>query len=109
MYRYRFVLAATTAVLGCLQAWDSGVLLAGALVQALVALAIAAPAAAIAATRRRGTQMAAVAAAFALLTVARVLSPVSLNTLHLAAFFPAVVILFVARLQRPSSTANGCA
>ena len=90
----KWLVAVICLVMGSLQAWDSGVLGAGRTVQALTALAIALPAVAVVVTRSYGVHVLAVAAAFVLLTIARVLSPVSLNTLHFIAFIPAMIIFF---------------
>jgi hypothetical protein len=76
-----------------LQAWDSGVLGADAFVQAVVAVAILIAPLAWGARARYEVQVGAVALAFVLLTVARMVSPVTLPELHLAAFIPAVLIL----------------
>lgn len=89
----KFIWAGVVAVVGALQAWDSGVLRSAAAVQALVALAIVAPASALALTREARTQAVAIAAAFVLLTIARVLAPAPLPTLHLIAFVPAVILI----------------
>ena len=89
----KFIWAGIVAVVGALQAWDSGVLRSTPVVQALVALAIVAPVAVLALTREAGTQAVAIAAAFVLLTVARVLAPAPLPTLHLIAFVPAVILI----------------
>jgi hypothetical protein len=90
----RWVIIAISVVMGALQAWDSGVLGAGTVVQLLVGTAIALPVVALLATNSYGMHALAVAGAFVLLTIARVLSPVSLPTLVLVAFIPAVLIFF---------------
>jgi len=94
-------------VLGVLQAWDSGVLRAGWPIQILVALAIAAPSLTLVLTSEYGLQAAAVAAAFVLLTIARVVAPVPLPTLHIIAFIPAVVLFFVKATPPPASSLGG--
>jgi len=94
-------------VAGALQAWDSGVLGAGWLIQVLVALAIAAPPLAMILTPHYGAHAAAVAASFVLLTIARVMSPVSLPTLHIIAFIPAVVLFFTKVTEAPASSLGG--
>ena len=94
-------------VLGVLQAWDSGVLRAGWPIQILVALAIAAPPLAFVVTSEYGLQAAAIAAAFVLLTIARVIAPVPLPTLHLIAFIPAVVLFFMKATPSPTSSLGG--
>jgi hypothetical protein len=104
MFGNRFIWMVVVVVAGTLQAWDSGVLRSTTFVQALVALAIVTPAATLALTRQFGTQAAAVAAAFVLLTVARAIAPASLPTLHLIAFVPALIIL-MGRTVRQSASA----
>lgn len=94
MLRNRWLWAAICVVMGGLQAWDSGTLQAPGLTQAIVAIAIAVPAVTVVTTSSYPRQALAVAAAFVLLTIARVLSPVSLPTLHITAFIPAVLIFF---------------
>ena len=95
------------AVVGALQAWDSGVLGAGWPIQIVVALAIAVPALTIVLTPEYGLQATAIAAAFVLLTIARVMSSVPLPTLHLIAFIPAVVVFFSKVTAAPASTLGG--
>jgi hypothetical protein len=99
----RFIWVGAIVVAGTLQAWDSGALRSTALVQALVALAIVAPAAALALTRHAGIQATAIAAAFVLLTVARAIAPASLPTLHLIAFVPALIVLLGRATRRSAS------
>lgn len=94
--------AVPVVVLGVLQAWDSGVLRAGGTIQILVALAIAAPPLAMVLASEYGLQAMAIAGAFVLLTVARVMSPVSLPTLHLIAFIPAVVVFLTKATAAPA-------
>lgn len=94
MFRTKWIVAGICVVMGVLQAWDSGVLGAGAGIQALVGVAIALPVVALLSTDRYGIHALAVAASFVLLTVARIVSPVALPTLHIVAFIPAVVIFF---------------
>ena len=90
----RWIIIAMSVVLGSLQAWDSGVLGAGTGIQLLVGAAIALPVVALMVTDSYGMHALAVAGTFALLTVARAISPVALPTLHLVAFIPAVLIFF---------------
>ena len=90
----RWAWAAIGLAIGALQAWDSGVLGATASIQALVGVALLLPAAAFLATESYGIRALAVAAAFALLTVARLTSSIPLPTLHIVAFIPAVLIFF---------------
>ena len=104
MLRNRWIWCAITVVMGALQAWDSGVLRAPAAIQALVALAIAVPAVTVVATAEYGWQALSVVAAFVLLTIARVAAPVSLPTLHIIAFVPAVLIFFSHAVQPQRAT-----
>ena len=90
----KWLWAGICVVLGGLQAWDSGVLRADATIQALVATALLLPVAALLMTERYELRAGAVAAAFVLLTIGRVVSSVPLPTLHIVAFIPAVVIFF---------------
>jgi hypothetical protein len=94
MLRNRWIWAAIIVTMGTLQAWDSGTLKAPGVIQALVALAIAIPAITVVTTSSYPRQALAVVFAFALLTVARIASPVALPTLHIIAFVPAVLIFF---------------
>ena len=84
--------AALIVVLCALQAWDSGVLRAPRMIQALVALAIVTPPVVLLLTKEYGVQALTVAASFILLTIARVMSPSPLPTLHIIAFIPAILI-----------------
>lgn len=102
----KWILAVTCAGMGVLQAWDSGVLSASLGIQALVAAAILLPVAALVATDSYGVQALSVAAAFVVLTIARLVSPVSLPTLHIVAFIPAVVIFFSKVLDRGTVQPN---
>jgi hypothetical protein len=93
MMRSRFVWASAALAISALQAWNAGGFEAGTPVLALVVVAILAPTAAIALTSGPGVQFGAIVCSLVLLTVARIVSPVPLNTLHLAAVFPAVVLI----------------
>ena len=75
-----------------LQAWDSGVLRAPGIIQAIVGLAIVTPPVVLFLTDDYGVQAMTVAASFILLTIARVISPNPLPTLHIIAFIPAMLI-----------------
>jgi hypothetical protein len=97
MWGWRLGCALVTVAMGSLQAWDSGVRPGGTAVFWLVAAAIAAPALAFLLVRDFRVVTGAVVAAFVLLTAARLLSPVSLNTLHLAAYVPAMLLFFTWR------------
>ena len=99
----RWVWAGICVVIGALQAWDSGVLTAPAGIQAIVALAIAVPAATVVMTPNYGRQAVSIAAAFALLTVARMASPIALPTLHIVAFVPAVLVFFSHLVRGPAT------
>jgi hypothetical protein len=102
----RLLWSVLTVVVGGLQALDSGALRAGLEAQALIALGMAAPALALALTERWNVWLTSLIAGAALLTWARVISPVSLNALHIGAMVPAMYILFVCRLER-SVAASG--
>ncbi|HSC27975.1 MAG TPA: hypothetical protein VLD67_11915 [Vicinamibacterales bacterium] len=78
---------------GILQALDSGVVAAGPFVQTLVAAGILSPILAIALGAPHAVKVAALVAGAALLTWARMIAPLSLNTLHLALFAPALYIV----------------
>ena len=65
----------------------------------LVVAAILAPVVAIAVPSGPRIQFGAIVCSLVLLTVARIVSPVPLNTLHLAAVFPAVVLIGRRALQ----------
>jgi hypothetical protein len=102
MKGHRFVSTATIVAAGVLQAWDSGVFGSTAIVQMLVGLAIAAPGASVSLTNNRRVQSVTVAIAFVLLTIARMLAPAPLPTLHLIAFVPALIVVFASALRRPA-------
>jgi hypothetical protein len=84
-----------SAAIGGLQAWDSGVAAAGTVPLALTALGIGAPTLAIAMSLHHGWRIAALVAGAILLVGARLLSPVTLNTLHFSLFPAAMYILIV--------------
>ena len=90
----KWLLVTICLAMGLLQAWDSGVLGAPAWIQALVGVAIILPVAALLSTESYGMRALAVTGAFVLLTVARIASPISLPTLHIVAFIPAIVIFY---------------
>ena len=90
----RWVVAGLIVLLGGLQAWDSGVLAAGPLVQLLAWTGIAIPAiAAVMSSSYVGTVSAVIASAV-LEIAARVVSPVPLPELLLVSMF-AALLLFV--------------
>jgi hypothetical protein len=91
------VLAVLSGTIGVLQVWDSGTFGAGAPVVALALAGVGIASAAIAASSNSGARFAALAAGFVLLTIARMMAPFSLNTLHLALFVPAIYILVASR------------
>ena len=105
MLRTRSFWALLSAVGGLLQAWDSGAFGAGPLVMSLTVAGIAIVALAIATTTNQTVRLATLASAFALLTFARMASPVSLNTLHLSLFLPAIYMFVAFRwFEQNSST-----
>ena len=107
MFLNKWGWAAICVSLGALQAWVWGVLGAAGGIQALVAAAIVLPVAALVATESYGTRALAVAAAFVLLTIARLTAGIPLPTLHVIAFFPAVLIFFSAVVgSRPQARAG---
>jgi hypothetical protein len=91
---------ALTAAVGLVQAWDSGGFGAGVGIAWLTGLGVLVPAAGLLATQRQEVRMGALAAGFILLTWARIASPVSLNTLHLSLFVPALYVLAVSGMLR---------
>lgn len=98
--------AVLIVVLGALQAWDSGVLRVPVVIQALVALAIATPPVVLLLTNEYGVQALSVAACFILLTIARVISPDPLPTLHIIAFIPAILIFLTKTTGRTMKAAR---
>ncbi len=97
MLRIRSVWALLSAVMGLLQAWDSGAFGAGPLVLVLTLAGIGLVSAAIAGTTNQNVRLTALASAFVLLTLARMAAPFALNTLHLALFVPAIYMLVAFR------------
>jgi hypothetical protein len=94
MMKRRWTLALAMASVSLLQAWDSGVLTAEGFVQGMAAGGALLPAAAVLLTDDPRVRGAAVALAALLLVGARYLSSVHLPELALAAFFPAMLVLF---------------
>jgi hypothetical protein len=92
--------AVLSIVIGALQAWDSGVLATNTYVQLLVGAGVLLPALALVASDRWDAWIVSLIVGAVLLTWARVVSPISLNTLHLGLFVPAIYIFFVCRLER---------
>ena len=97
MLRTRTFWVGLSAVGGLLQAWDSGAFAAGSLVAVLALAGIAIVSAAIAITANQSVRLTALVAGFVLLTLARVVAPFSLNTLHLSLFVPAIYMLVKTR------------
>ena len=97
MLRIRSVWALLSAVMGLLQAWDSGAFGAGPLVLVLTLAGIGLVSVAIAGTTNQNVRMTALASAFVLLTLARMAAQFALNTLHLALFVPAIYMLVAFR------------
>ena len=104
MLRIRSVWALLSAVVGLLQAWDSGAFAAGPLVLALTLAGIGLVSVAIACTTNQNVRLTALASAFVLLTLARMASPFALNTLHLALFVPAIYMLVAFRWFEQNTT-----
>jgi hypothetical protein len=100
MMQNRTLWAGLSVLVGGLQAWDSGALQAGGPAQALIVLGLAGPALALALTDKWFVWISALVAGAVLLTWARLVSPVSLNTLHIGLIVPAMYIFFVCRLER---------
>ena len=100
MMTHRLLWTTLTLVIGGLQALDSGVLGAGRQAQLLVALGVAVPAAALAATEKWHAWLASVIAGAALLVWARIVSDISLNAIHVGLMVPAMYVFFVCRLEK---------
>jgi hypothetical protein len=75
--------AAVIGILGVLQAWDSGVFVAGTSVILLAMAGIAAPVAAFLLSPSYPAHWLSIAVMLVLLTCARMVSPISLNGLHI--------------------------
>ena len=100
MMQNRLLWALLTVIVGGLQALDSGALQAGPGAQLLIALGVAAPALALALTRKWEVWLTALIAGASLLVWARIIALVSLNALHIGALVPAMYILFVSRFEK---------
>jgi hypothetical protein len=100
MIHNRLVWAAMSIVMGGLQAWDSGVLQAGPAAGMLVALGMIVPAAALAATANWTAWISSLVLGAVLLAAGRMVSPVSLNAVHIGLMVPAIYVFFVARLEQ---------
>jgi hypothetical protein len=92
-------LAALVAAVGGVQAVDSGVLGAGPVVQALVVVAIALPVVALSVRAPYGIQALSLVGMGVLLTGARLISPISLNALHVMLVPAAFLILTLSRRE----------
>jgi hypothetical protein len=97
--RSKLIWAFLGVVMGMLQAWDSGVLRAGFSVQLLTAVGLALPALALLTTARWTIWVVALVIGAALMTWARIVSPLSLNALHVSLIVPAMYIFFVCRWE----------
>ena len=95
----RWFWVVVSAAVGVVQALDSGIADAGTLGAVLAGIGIAAPIATIAVNVDHGVRIATLVAGAILLVWARTVSPVSLNTLHLALFPAALYILLVKGLM----------
>jgi len=96
----RLIWSALSLAVGMLQAWDSGILQAGSTAGLLVASGVVLPAAALALTTNWGAWVAALVAGALLLAAGRMVSPVSLNAVHVGLMVPAMYVLFVSRLEQ---------
>jgi hypothetical protein len=97
----RMLWAGGALAIGFLQAWDSNAFVAGGFPLALIVAGILLPPAAIAASSDR-LAFAALIAGAVLLTWARMISPVPMNTLHLALFLPALYTFVASRVVERS-------
>ena len=95
----RWFWVVVSAAVGVFQALDSGIAEAGTLAVVLAGIGIAAPIATIATNVDHTVRIATLAGGAILLVAARVVSPVPLNTLHLALFPAALYILLVKGLM----------
>lgn len=91
--------------IGNLQAWDSGVPQAGPLIVLLVSLAVALPPVALLVPLRRPHFMGAFALSFILITVARLISPISLPGLHLVLIPAALGLIFTGIFNQEAENA----
>ncbi|HEX2452516.1 MAG TPA: hypothetical protein VHI99_02365 [Vicinamibacterales bacterium] len=105
MWSSRVLWAGLALVLGILQAWDSGAYAAGATVAALATTAILVAALAVAVTTDVRVRGGALAAGFLLLTWARIISPASLNGLHVSLVVPAFCLIAIG-IGRTGLSAN---
>jgi hypothetical protein len=98
--RNRVIWSGLSLALGMLQAWDSGILQAGSTAALLVTSGILLPAAALAVTASWSAWLTALVAGALLLIAGRIVSPVSLNAVHVGLMVPAMYIFFVCRLEQ---------
>jgi hypothetical protein len=96
--------AGLIVLLGCLQAWDSGVLASGPLAKVLACAGIAIPALAAVMRASFSGTLAAVVVSAVLLIAARVVSPIPLPELLLVSVI-AALLLFVPAAVRPGTVA----
>jgi hypothetical protein len=96
----RTLWAVMSIVMGGLQAWDSGVLAAGGSAQMLAGAGVLLPALALVASNRWDVWVVCLIVGAILLVWARWVSPVSLNTIHLGLFVPAIYVFFVCRMEK---------
>jgi preprotein translocase subunit SecG len=100
MHRRGLLLAVVALVGGTMQAWDSNVFAAPASIIVLVMIAVVLPAAALL-TRSGVVRIGALVGAALLLVAARVSSPLTHNTLHMATLIAALCIFADWRLANP--------
>jgi hypothetical protein len=96
----RVIWSVLSLAVGGLQAWDSGILQAGSTAGLLVAVGVLVPAVALAVTTNWAAWVTALGAGAVLLAAGRMLSPVSLNAVHVGLMVPAMYMFFVHRLER---------
>jgi hypothetical protein len=102
--RNRLIWAVLGLIMGGLQAWDSGVLRAGSAIQLLTAVGLVIPALALVTTARWTIWVIALVIGAALMTWARIASPISLNALHISLIVPAMYVFFVSRWEEMAAT-----
>ena len=100
MPRRTLLLSLVALVGGTLQAWDSNVFDAPASIILLVVLAVVLPPAALL-TQRGAVRVGALVAAALLLLAARMMSPLTHNTLHMATFIATMCTFADWRLANP--------
>jgi hypothetical protein len=103
----QWLTAGVILTLGPLQAWDSNALGAGRLIVALLATAVAVPAAAALLTTRAALHWVAIGVTAALVVTARIISPIPLpesGLLILIAAFPLIVAPALLRASKTPAT-----